>query len=1646
MARKRLNKKVAFIGSAILAVLVVIVIYAILHFSQDAGKFLKYGQAALRSARQAQDEEERTQEYERAERNYRQAHRFAKTDNEKIDVLFKLADLYMDIDEWRKVMGCWTQIIQLDQKNIEARFARLKYMHTMAETGIRQAWQEIESQASELLEVAQDARVLAEDTARWDPFNKQDDSDARQRMGPYLYLLKGRAILERTERGVYPDPDQSLTQAVDFFEKVRELEPENTDAAWYLAQAVVARGDVAASHGRFEQRDKAGKDAIELLQQLADIAPDNPIAHINLLSMKLRVAERSGAGLTYEQVDAFEPEYVSLAERFPGAPKAHAALARFYALNLKNLDKAINAIEKAVELDSENVTYAIDLATMLYRRYSALSQQDAVYQAIETARNALALPNAQNKPGPRYWANQRNRISLYIFLADCYIDQAIEIADSNEEAERRQWLTKGEQAVYEIEQLFQSGDAPEVIKWQGMLELARGNTDAAVKKLYAVYEQLKSGNLKDPLLSYRLAKLFENTSELGAAKEFFISALRWPNKFDGRKPEALLDYIDLLLKLREYGSALDVAAFFEGKYGPSERSWRLRMNALIGLGQFDEVQKELALRDAGQPDAIKLKIILLQAEIGRMQAALARKQVRDSSPLIFQDVEVLADEKPVEGTVEFMKAELKRYQTEWVGLVLKLLPLEPNSVPEASIITVCNSYYIAQGKIEQAKALVDEYLGYFPQSTPLLFYKALLLEPEPGSVTEQRRRQIEEQVLSSIADPVRRGVNLGRYYYGYNELEKAAAEFRKLLVAQVSPDGPAKQETPQEDSAVARRVAASYLLEIALTDKDWELAGQIAEQARRQDLDDCGGHFFAARLAVARQQHEKALAELEECLKYRPLFSHALWLRSNVNAALGNEHVSIEDARQATSLNPLDNKIARTLALLLYQRNRRLGAGVSAEQTIESRTALRRAMNLNPRDSQLRSVYAESVSDDNPDEALAIRQSLLEINPTVENAILLGQMALTAGLEEPDAERRKALLDIAASSFDRARTLDPEDPAALQAQAEYYRLTDQKEKAEQLLKQSQQPDLLWTHYVRSGNLEKARKVLEQLYQSRPEDTGVVKGLLLVAERAGDSNAVQKYSEELLAVEDNADNRLLQIQAFLKTGLVKEADLKLESFKELHQQDNRSLLLQAWLAMNKGQLENALELTNQSLAISRENALAWRIRGQIHFLMAEYAKAVDDFKTSKSFAPEPVARIALAKAYLRNGQVEDAIVELENTIDDPQAPLQAWLLLEHIYSRSARKTAIKRFYDRTLASFPGSALWCRRAAVFALSEGDFSSAEQLYLQAWEKTKTYTTEGAAALDGYLKALVLAAGSPLARTGWRPEKLDTLFAAAAPHVDNDFAPIAYYRMAEAKIKLADRDAATEYARKALAKAFAGKDERMSSEILARTCLLLGDGEVAKYAEQWTKDQPDSLPANFMAASLAVKNNRYNEALTYIDKCVRVAGPDSEIGRGYAVKRATVLQLNYKRTSDNNYLQKAVAEYESLLKKMPNNTVVLNNLAYILADTDRRNDALEYAARACERMPNNPAFLDTYGYVLHKTGDNSKAAEFLQASVQQYELNRASVPAEVHWHLGMAKEALGAKDEAIAAYQQALETGPNELSSEAREEIGKAVERLSQ
>jgi len=1618
MAKRRLNKNVALIGSAVFVFMILAVIGGILILSQDPAKFIEDGDAAMAAG-----------DYETAERCYHKARSLADSDRLKVEMLTKLTDLYRRTGKWQNVLGCCNNIVRLEPGNVRARFLRLDYLHAMAGTGIGGLWRDIESQATEFIDLAEQEGLLSEKTSQWGIFGP-DDRRTRylpraETLGSHLYLLRGMARYEIASAGGVTDQDKVLADAVGDLEKSLQLE-SNVHAYWYLAEVVVAEGNLAASRGDIEQKDKASARALELLEEAVESSGDNPASHINLLKMKLRTISR-------DRIDTLEDEYLAVVEKFPSNGRVYSALASYYSdyrFGPKNIEKAVEAAARAVELDPENVNYARDAAGLYYRRFSVEGHVPSLHKALETAEKALTLPDLQETEGPMMLAARNHRAWLNIFLANCCLEQVIDPDEEITGIEPQQWLEKGRNAVHQIEQLIRSPEDPQLTKWRGMLDLAQGNEREAVSKLYEAYELIaaadRDGVCRDPQLCYTLFRVFRRSREIGAVAEFLKNAII--GGVAQTKPEAVLDYIAVLMDLGDYEGALGAINSFENLFWSDEHSRRLRVRALIGAGQFDGAEEQLDEADAKDAETARLRLAITQARIERVRRAIAQKrQQRSLGPVLGQ-----TDEQPTAD--DAMSVEIEAYQAKQAELVEKILSLDPNYIGESQLTRICE-YYIDKGVPSAAGALVARFLQAHENNTTARFYNGILAEPDPGAVPAERRLEIERQVLTEISDPVRRSLNLGLFYHRQQDAENAASEFEAVL---------ANLETEQGDLDGVRKqqyaIAARYLQDIALQQEDWERVDRVLEVASRYDLDDCGGRLLAAHSALARQRYDEAVEHADACITLHPVLSEAYMLRGRARNMLGDERDAIEDIRRASALNPLDGSIAKILASSLVQRNERLGGNVTADQMVETRSALDRAISLNPNDVDLLDFYTGFITDSEPMKALAVRQTLQEASPGPRNASLLAGLATSLAAKERDAARREALFEIAENTLAEASRSDPNDRMILEAYARYYRVSGQGEKAEQVLADSGDLQLLWLHYYNSGRYDEAAGALEKLYQQDPESVETIKGLLIVADAAADEEAAKRYSKELIALEESVDNRLLLVQTFLKMGLVKEAGLELEALKERYPDEHRTLLLEAWLAMRQGRLAEALDLTNRNLQADDENPTAWRLRGQINHFIGKYEQAVSDLGRSLALTDDASTRVALARSYVALGRYEDAITELKITAERPQARAEANELLERIYLRRGPASELRDFYREILEESP-TVFWFLRAASYASSQGDFEQAARLYRRVLETDRPDDGQTAEALSGLLGSLVSQAG---AREGdqFAPDKLESVREEAAKYFETDLAPVAYIAMAEVRKLLGDKSGALEFSRKALARA--DTDESLASNILRRMYIILGAEEVERYCSERLAENPDSFAANWTMFNVSRIGGRYNKALEHIDKCIEIT-PEEGRRADYVIQKAMTLSELYEKTSDKNYLHRAVAEYESLLEKMPNNSGVLNNVAYLMAKADLRlDDAIQYAEGALKEQPNNAGYLDTYAFCLYKAGRYEQAAERMQSALQQYELAGATVPAAVLSHSGMINEMLDDKEAALAAYRRALEIADN-ISDSERAAIEDAVERLS-
>ncbi len=1568
MAKKRINKKVALIGSVLLLLMLLGAIVVILKMTKDPDKLVAYAK-----------QETQNEDYEQAIRYYAQALNAVSGEPEREMEILRLIEEFHKIDneqhpyDWDKLRGTWNRMINIDPSYIPARKSLMDFFYRVADNGSGNVWKMVENNANEIIDIYEKKGV-------------EPDTDT--------LMALGRAKLELARTGQATNREQTLSEAIETLNKVRTMDPDNYNVYDYISRAELIRGEIESSKGLPDARAKAIDRSLEVLEEAVTKFPENPQVHISLINTHLIKKQENRE----EDLSDIEAEFSALENEFPQSAEVYSAQAIFYKSDIEKLDKAINASSKAIENDPQNVGHLLLSANLYFRDYITNENLDSFKTSVEIARSTLDMPDTQEVKGPRQFRNKSYRIGSLSLLAQAYLDRAMQLSKAGQTEQNREFTKKAQAVIEELEQLFGSGDNLEIQKWKGILDLAKGQDQKAIRRMHSAYEQIRATERHDAFLASALAEAFTGSENNGIRREFIWSAIQgWlmslrQGGYQVIRPELILDYADITLDMLSWNEGLSAVAIYENIFGESDRTRLLKARGYVGSGRFDQAREIFNSMETKDSQAKIVLAAMYQGMINRLRSPSSGETPAQQNTQIEGDIE-----------------ELLAKRNE---MIEDLVKIDSDDISLSIITPICN-YYLNEEKKDKAVKLVEQYIKVKPDDYNAKIFLKRLEQPEPLNIPQDKMDEITLSVLDEIRDEYQKEMVFADYYINKNEIDQAVKHYQN-----------ARKAKPEDF------VVLGKLFEIYVATEQLEKAQEIAEYARDKNIDLCEGNLFLAELAISQGDYEQALRRLNNCLEFRPLYPTIYSQRSVVNEQLGNIDQAIEDAKKAIHIKPMDNITSKRLAGLLARKYVSLGKTATIDLYSEVDTSFRRAILLNPRDWQIQSMYASFINEKRPDEALAIHQRIAESYPNVINYVKLGNNALQMALEEISTEKKQSLFSIAEDAFKTAYEIDPSSELVVNRYSEFLRQTGKQDKIQELFKDNK--NVIWRTHFRNGQYQKAFDVLESLYSQDSENVQVLKGLTMVAQRLNDPDKVKKYSSELIQLNDTITNRLIQVESYIEVGLLDEAGNKLESLKETNPNEKKLLLLESWLYIANGQVENSLDYVNRYLQSDPESAVAWNLKAQVCSFLGLYDDAVEAYEKSFFINSDPQTQVDLARAYLKAGRNTEAISELQKAVQNDRAPRTAMGMLEQLYIQSNRDKDLEAFYAQILDRFPDEPYWYFRAGNYYYQKDRFSRAHEFFEKAW--TLSLESGGnIAALDAYLETL--------RKTGNDKKFLEI----AGQYTDSKFAVVAYSHLAQEKFDMGSRAAATEYYRKALDKA--STNQMFIYNILKNMKDTVGQLEVAKWCNEKIDQNPNSVAANIIMYELAMLEEEYNRAVNYIDKALDIVDPQTGQWLEYMGMKAKALNAAYMKTSTEDYLKRSIDVYEKIIEVYPDNSFVLNNLAYLLADNNQRvEDAVKYAKTALAQAPNNQMLMDTYGYALIKAEQYEKAEQTIIRSIQIFEREEGNrAPWDVYYHLGMAQQGLGKKYEAMQAFRQSLDLAGDDVSEERKQEIQSHIDKLA-
>jgi tetratricopeptide (TPR) repeat protein len=1572
-AKRRLNLKVAIIGLAVMMILAGTVFLLWHKRGRDPEVFIHEAEMALQN-----------KDYEAASLAYSNAHNYSGP-TERVSILFSLAEIALIADpgdpelgrepknpDWRKAMGYFNKITVTDPKNIEARIRILEYAYQTGDTGQANSWPMVKKVSQEIIEL-----------------NDEQGSE------PDLFVLmaRGRASLEIAVMGQTAEIQKEVEEAREYLIRLLRRSPDNFDGLWYLAHAEIIQGELKENAGELNGWEEGVRRAEIVIQESIDRNPDNPDAYLNMLKLRILQSEDSKTGA--EARAKLEDQQDALKSRFPENPEVDYEMSGFYMASPSDMPKALESINRAVERRPEKMEYVIRAARVAYINANLQKKPELIDRALELALAGLDLPEAQETTGPNEVRNRNNQLILHNFIVRYYIEKALAV----ELADRDEYIESAQKHIHRLKQFIGVDENPALIRWNAMVDLAKGNESKALRNLVSAYDKYNAVGTVDPELAYDISRIIQDSQNIGARQEYLGTAIK--NGIVGiGKPQAILEFANLLLQLRSPDNAISLIQRYEEVMGQSETSKELLINAYIQANLFDKSEKIL---NTYEKNSLKRLNYELQIEYTRLLQLIEMKSKQE-----------LLMEPFSENRINALSDQITEIRSSRYDKIKLMLAKDPDYLNYGTISGACIDL-VAEEMTSKAIELNETYLSSHPESFAAKVMRKRLASAASANIDDKELFDIQVAVAEEIDDEDRRIKTLGQIYSNNGEYVKALEYYQQALA-----------NDPENTELIAT------VFDSAIACQKYDIAESLWEKIVEYDIDNCGGAFFSGRLAMAREEYDKALDRFRECTEMRPLFPISYLNISIIHNTKGDLTRAIEQAKKAVSLNPLNPQITMNHAMLLYNRNRNLGENVSPQQKSETGDAILRAIKMNPSNLNLQSIYAEYIADTDPGNALAVRQSLFKARPTKENALLLARVALANATDPWDSPKKQAMYRIADDAYRSAMAVAPDDPEVLDAYADFFRISGQEGKIAELIGGNDK--ILWKAYYRSSKFEQAKEILEKLYKDDPNSETVIKGLIGVSLKLFMNEDVERYTKELIALENNFDNRLLRVQALVEVGETTKAENEIAQMSDRDKNDVKVMMLTSTIALRKGFFDVAMSEIKKALETDPENATAWRIKGRTNYLQANYEQALQDYLKSKSYQEDNVIRVELAKTYDRMARYEPAIAELQLTLQEEGTPRMALMLLEEIYLRSTKYSQLRAYYESMAKRYEQSSYWYKRHGDLEVKLGNLDLGSKYYMQAWDRSLKVSPEtpDVSALRGYFDVL-LEKGS-----------YTDLLAFAAKFVDRDFGPVVYTAMAEAKAKMGDIPNSLEYFGKAMSKA--KYNFSMIDQAISRMINALDKNTITEWIDSNLRQDPLSINRNLVSFNFNLLSQNYNKAVKHLDNCIEVAEEDSNLRRALVITKANTLQMAYSKIPDEEYLQRSIEIYEELLKRNPGDVSLLNNLAYLLAtsETDLQK-AEEVAARAYMLAPENGLVLDTYGLALIKNRKYQKAEQLLSRAIQTIELSTTAAPYVIYEHLGLALERLNKPQEAKAAYERALEIGEDELSENQKNEMRTRISNLA-
>ncbi len=860
---------------------------------------------------------------------------------------------------------------------------------------------------------------------------------------------------------------------------------------------------------------------------------------------------------------------------------------------------------------------------------------------------------------------------------------------------------------------------------------------------------------------------------------------------------------------------------------------------------------------------------------------------------------------------------------------------------------------------EQAKRMLDLYFKADPTNVQLLTLllltvddpavKAKMIDQSEAAGGDAKmlammKRQLDpnantdpteliETFVESETDPFLRAMSSARLYIRANKVEEA-----KAALAQ------AEKLKPDDRQVIDLR------FNFAITEGDLATAQRYADRAAQMNLDEASGRFYLAQIQSAKQDYSAAIETLRIALEEVPINSDGWRLLGEMYIKSKNDSEAVAAFEQSLKQRPDNLGAIRGLASIRDRQGR----------YDEALGMLKFASNRYPENTQLRQLYLVYEGKYGDKQAsLRDRREILEDEPeNSDNKRALAMLLAETGEHEQGLTLIQELIEAEGDTL-----------LNLQVKAAIHRLAGDVDQGVLVLRQnilsrgadvtSADYSILAQYQKQVGDLQGAVATYEKAVEIESDQREMTRALAgFYFNRQAYVNALPYYRDLYKTFPDELPVGLGLAEALIRTDSFDDAEAVLDEIDGgATEQAQRAMI-----AASRDNYPEAMRLINSAIENDPGNSMFFYERAALQTQQQDEElvdNIINDLNTALSLNPNYLmARRLLVAMYIQQNQRREAMRELTTMVSRHPEYSRGRLDLIQMHVRDGDFSRARSLAREGIAQSPEESAWYSVLGGLAAQQGNVQDAVDAYSKVLEMNPSPSNllslvtvqinneRGADALAVMREHAGIVNEQPLLQAVMGR----ALFASGKP----DEARQVFVRSAE-RCKNFDH--------------FFGVAAQVRKDYsLAETVELF----------ETLASPPSSTWVQLVLARIEMGDKQTQAVVTRLAALEPKLGPD-DVGVLQMLE-----QMMGPALHDVGRSEEALAYYKRVLAFAPDNTSVLNNMAYLLAeDLDRPEEGLPYAQQASELQPSNAQILDTLGWIQFKLGQTEDAQRTLQRSI---------------------------------------------------------------